>query len=406
MIKIFLIVLILIPLSSFQTDSQPQYLRVRLSQDMTTDDLLSRYLLNDYDCNVSQFLKINQLTKKGLLSKGKELNLPILIYEYNGKNIRSSTGIGDLDIAKSIQSYNVDLLKIGLRQQTYQKSGYILVPNHILNCRNAVKKPKKETEKINEPELEKPIAASKTKIPSSKPVTQAIFGKKYEEVVVVDKKLKGKIFYVEGGHGGPDPGAQTKVNGRTLSEDEYAYDVSLRVARELIKHGGTVFIINRDPNDGIRDGEFLTSDTDEQTYPDLKVPAHQKTRLFQRSDAVNLLYEKYKAKGFTDQRLIVIHVDSRGKKEQIDTFLYYQNGNEESHDLAKKMQQNLERHYARYREYKGTLTTRDLHMLRECKPTTVFIEIGNIRNELDRKRIMIANNRQAIASWLAEGFMK
>ena len=76
--------------------------------------------------------------------------------------------------------------------------------------------------------------------------------------------------------------------------------------------------------------------------------------------------------------------------------------------IAKKMQATLEAKYAQKanRDYTGSVTTRDLHMLRETKPTTVFVEIGNIRNEFDRKRIMIKNNRQAIASWLAEGFMK
>jgi N-acetylmuramoyl-L-alanine amidase len=180
----------------------------------------------------------------------------------------------------------------------------------------------------------------------------------------------------------------------------------MRVARELIKHGAVVYIINRDPTDGIRDGEFLICDTDELTYPDLVVLRNHKARLTQRSDAINLLYDANKKKGVTDQRLIVIHVDSRGVSQQTDTFLYYQNGNEESHKIAKRMQKTLEEKYARYRDYKGTLTTRDLHMLRECKPTTIYVELGNIRNEFDRKRLMIKNNRQAIAVWLTEGFMR
>ena len=175
-----------------------------------------------------------------------------------------------------------------------------------------------------------------------------------------------------------------------------------------IKHGATVFVINRDLNDGIRDGDFLLCDNDEVTYPNLKIPVHHKTRLFQRSNAINLLYDKFLKKGITDQRLIVIHVDSRGKNEHIDTFLYYQSGNETSYKIAKRMQATLESKYASRanRDYTGTIATRDLHMLRETKPTTVFVEIGNIRNEFDRKRIMIKNNRQAIAGWLVEGFMK
>ena len=74
---------------------------------------------------------------------------------------------------------------------------------------------------------------------------------------------------------------------------------------------------------------------------------------------MNLLYEANRKKGVKDQRLIVIHVDSRGQSQQTDTFLYYQNGNDESYKIAKRMQKTLETRYSRYRDYKGTLTTRD-----------------------------------------------
>ena len=398
--KILLFIAFLLPLSSFKETASRQYLTVKLERNMTIDELLTRYLLNEYTCNIEQFLKLNNISKRNTpLSKNAIYNLPIWVYDYNGKSIRSSVGITDLDLAKTIQSYNVDLQKNNVRKQSYQESGYIFVPYHSMTCPNSRQKvasPKDEPIAIEGSEKVKGVATR----------TYAIFGRKYQDVPMLDKKLKGKIFYVEGGHGGPDPGAMTKVEGRSLCEDEYAYDVSLRVARELIMHGGTVYIINRDLNDGIRDGDFLLCDSDEETYPNLKVPVAHKPRLFQRSDAVNAIYEKYRKLGLNDQRLIVIHVDSRGKSEQTDTFLYYQNGNEASLKIAKNMKQTLETRYARYRDYKGTLTTRDLHMLRECKPNTVYVELGNLRNEFDRKRLMLKNNRQAIAMWLAEGFMK
>jgi N-acetylmuramoyl-L-alanine amidase len=389
------------PLSSFQKKTSPPYLPVKLTKNMTVAQVMKRYLLDEYECDEQQFFKINQLNKNSTLVKGKTYNLPIFLYDYNGKNIRSSTSIGDLSVAKAIQSYNVDLLKADVRTESYEANRFLYVPYHILNCLSS-RKPRPKTAEKDEGDN---ILAAEKKA-GAKTRRYAIFGKNYEDVPLVSKKLKDKIFYVEGGHGGPDPGAEAKVSGRTLCEDEYAYDVSLRVARELIKQGGIVYIINRDLNDGIRDGEFLICDRDEVTYPNLKVPVHQKTRLTQRSDAINELYDMNDKRGLTDQRLIVIHVDSRGRNEQIDTFLYFQSDNDESKALAKKMKQTLESHYEGKREWKGTLSTRDLHMLRETKPTTVFVEIGNIRNEFDRKRIMIKNNRQAIASWLAEGFMK
>ncbi len=400
MIRLLIICLFFLPLSSFQTDTPPQYLSVKLSKNMSIDELLKSHLLDEYDCNKQQFMQINKLTKNITLSKNKIYQLPVLIYDYNGKNIRSSIGIKDINPAKIIESYNTELYKKNIRVTPYKQDRILYVPHHALNCI--------EGKKVAKPKVDLSDTEGSEKLVNSKTGKYGIFGKQYEDVPIVSKKLKGKIFYVEGGHGGPDPGAMAKVQGRSLCEDEYAYDVSLRVARELIKYGATVFIINRDLNDGIRDGDFLLCDNDEVTYPNQKIPVHQKTRLFQRSDAINQLYDKFLKKGITDQRLIVIHVDSRGKNEHIDTFLYYQSGNEASYKIAKRMQATLESKYASKanRDYTGTIATRDLHMLRETKPTTVFVEIGNIRNEFDRKRIMIKNNRQAIAGWLVEGLMK
>ncbi len=394
----FFYMLWLAPLGGPKRAPEPVYLRILVNKSLTATQLLQNYHLDQYSCNIQEFKKLNTLPDNSVLRKGKVYSLPILLYDYNGKSIRSSTGISDLDAAKKIQSYNVEMEEIHIRKQSYQESKIVWVPYHALNCRDEQKKDalkQKRSSALDEG----------SEIPKDAR-TYAIFGKKYEKVPLIDKKLKGKIFYVESGHGGPDPGAQHKLNGRTLCEDEYSYDVSLRVARYLIEHGGTVFIINRDPDDGIRDGEYLLCDCDEQTYPDLKPPRGHKLRLFQRSDAVNTLYEKYKKKGITDQRLIVIHVDSRSKSQQTDVFLYYQAENPESKRIATAMHATLTQKYNRYREYSGTLTTRDLHMLREVEATTVYVELGNIRNTFDLQRIMLSKNRQALARWLYEGFIQ
>ncbi|NJN34761.1 MAG: hypothetical protein HC817_11425 [Saprospiraceae bacterium] len=74
--------------------------------------------------------------------------LPILIYNYNGKNIRSSTGIPDLRIAKAIQSYNEKLVAMGKTTQSYKQSGFLYTPFHALNCLDSRKPsaPKMESE--------------------------------------------------------------------------------------------------------------------------------------------------------------------------------------------------------------------------------------------------------------------
>ncbi|MEM6726358.1 MAG: N-acetylmuramoyl-L-alanine amidase, partial [Bacteroidota bacterium] len=237
----------------------------------------------------------------------------------------------------------------------------------------------------------------------------AIFGEKYAEVEQVSEKLKGKVFYLVSGHGGPDPGAVYKKGGKQLCEDEYAYDITLRTARELIKHGGTVHLIIRDKNDGIRDGENLKCDYDEVCYGGKKIPRNQKERLGQRADAVNKLYEYNKKIGIheEDQYLIVVHVDSRSTSERIDIFFYHYPDSDTGEKLAKSMQNTIKAKYKKYqpnRGYNGPVNERDLFMLRETKPQATYIELGNIRNPSDQKRLL-KPNREILAEWFAEGLI-
>lgn len=62
---------------------------------------------------------------------------------------------------------------------------------------------------------------------------EPLFGKKYASYAVTSSSLKGATFYLVSGHGGPDPGCIGKYRGKELHEDEYAYDIILRLGREL-----------------------------------------------------------------------------------------------------------------------------------------------------------------------------
>ena len=102
------------------------------------------------------------------------------------------------------------------------------------------------------------------------------------------------MFYLVSGHGGPDPGAIGIYQGRQLHEDEYAYDIILRLARELLSRGAKVHIIIQDKKDGIRDGHVLANSKRETCMGD-PIPLNQVARLKQRCDWVNKLYRKDKA---------------------------------------------------------------------------------------------------------------
>ena len=218
--------------------------------------------------------------------------------------------------------------------------------------------------------------------------------------------LQGAVFYLVSGHGGPDPGAVGKYNGKQLCEDEYAYDVTLRLARDLIQHRATVYMITRDKNDGIRDGWYLAPDKDETCYPSLKIPYKQTTRLRQRRDAVNKLYKKHKGKY---QRLVVIHVDSRSKGENIDVFFYHDSRSKSGKKLCYNLRNTFDKKYQQHqpgRGYKGTVSSRNLYMLKYSWPVATFIELGNINHTRDQQRFIKRDNRQALANWLFEGLVE
>ena len=135
----------------------------------------------------------------------------------------------------------------------------------------------------------------------------------------------------------------------------------------------------------------------------------QKPRLFQRSDIINELYEQNRLAGVAEQTAIIIHVDSRSKGERTDVFFYHHSSSPSSRSIAFDLLRSLKHKYKQYqksREYRGTVTARDLHMLRETKPNSVYIELANIRNTFDQQRIIVENNRQLLADWLLEGLMK
>ncbi len=350
--------------------------------------LLQRYELLGLGNNQESFLSLNNLKAKDQLLLGKKYRLPILVYTYNDTSIRSTMNINDLDLALSIQKYNEEMHKHKIKDQGYKKNKQLWVPMHLMKKESSIRQ--KE---------------SRTFAPYT--ANYEIFGDKYQEVEVVDESLKDRVYYLISGHGGPDPGAIGKYANKDISEDEYAYDVTLRLARNLISHSAIVYLIIRDPNDGIRDSEVLEIDNDEVCYPNFAIPLNQIARLKQRTEAVNKLYYENKKKGY-EQRTIVIHVDSRHVGKKIDLFFYHYPGSKSGEKMANIMLNTVKNKYAEHqksRDYYGVVKDRNLYVIREILTPLVYIELGNITNEYDQKRLVLENNRQALANWFSEGLI-
>ena len=131
---------------------------------------------------------------------------------------------------------------------------------------------------------------------------EPLFGKELASYKVTSSELKGACFYLVSGHGGPDPGAIGRIGSVELHEDEYAYDIVLRLARNLMMKGAKVHIIIQDAKDGIRNDKYL-SNSKRETCMGSPIPFNQVRRLQQRCDKINALFKQdkyaYKQSSYT-----------------------------------------------------------------------------------------------------------
>ena len=238
-------------------------------------------------------------------------------------------------------------------------------------------------------------------------INEPLFGKALANVKVTSNRLAGACFYIVSGHGGPDPGAIGRAGRHELHEDEYAYDIALRLARNLMGEGAKVHIIIQDAKDGIRNDAYL-SNSKRETCMGAPIPLNQVQRLQQRCSKINALYQKDR-KNYKYCRAIFIHVDSRSKGKQTDVFFYHTLQKTESKRLANNMKDMFEAKYDKHqpnRGFSGTVGGRNLYVLSHTTPASVFVELGNIQNTFDQRRLVMSSNRQALSKWLMEGFLK
>ena len=246
-----------------------------------------------------------------------------------------------------------------------------------------------------------PVTAQQKKSATGK---EPLFGKALASYTITSRELSGATFYLVGGHGGPDPGAIGTYQGHKLHEDEYAYDIVLRLGRELLMRGAKVHFIIQDNKDGIRNGAILNN-SKRETCMGKEIPLDQIARLRQRSQKIDQLAKKDPS---AYKRAIFVHIDSRSQGKQTDVFFYHAPGSKQGKRLAERMRNTLVSKYKKHqpgRGFNGTVSERNLYVLRNTQPAGVYLELGNIRNSRDQQRLVLENNRQALAKWIAEAIV-
>ena len=96
--------------------------------------LMRKYDLNIHPCNLEKFLSLNNLTKNSDLRSDKKYKLPIYLYTYNGKSIRSTINDFNMEKALRIKKYNETRLSRGQRKMSYTTSKILWVPYHEVGC--------------------------------------------------------------------------------------------------------------------------------------------------------------------------------------------------------------------------------------------------------------------------------
>lgn len=236
-----------------------------------------------------------------------------------------------------------------------------------------------------------------------------LFGEEHRQVAVRESTLEGRVYYIVSGHGGPDPGTVGRYRGHRIAEDEIAYDTALRLARELMSMGATVHVIVQDPDDGIRDDEVLRVDHDEEYLGERTISNSHSKRLDDQATIVNELYDLHEGTA-RSQRLVSIHVDSRGVKNEPQLDVHFLYATDSGQSFGKVLRATISDKYKVHqpgRGYRGEIAQREnLVILKDTKPVAVLVELGNIGNRGDQQRLVRPDNRQALAEWIAEGLLK
>lgn len=189
-----------------------------------------------------------------------------------------------------------------------------------------------------------------------------------------EQQLKGKIIYLDAGHGGRDPGAMYK----DLKESEINMQISNELKIKLESHGAIVY--------QTRIGDYDISK--------IYTKNHKKNDLETRAKIINE----------SDCDIYIsIHLNSDPSPTWNGTQIFYTNKNEKNKELAQIIQNEFKEKLKSKREIKQL---KNMYLFDRIKKPGVLIEAGFISNANDRYLLKNKEHQKKIADTITDALIK
>lgn len=189
-----------------------------------------------------------------------------------------------------------------------------------------------------------------------------------------EQKLKGKIIYLDAGHGGPDPGAMYK----DLKESEINLQITNKLKSELEKQGAIVY--------QTRIGDYDISK--------INTKNHKKNDLENRAQLIN---------DSDCDMYISIHLNSDTSTTWSGAQVFYTTKNKENKKIAQTIQEKMKNNLKSKREIKQL---KNMYLFDRIEKTGVLIEAGFISNSNDRYMLKKDEYQNKIAQVIVEAIIQ